>query len=64
MNLLFEAEGLQKVKELLDDQKNRARKIAGTIKGPYEEEKSHLAQAKISHKTQLEASKLGIHSVT
>ena len=58
---LFEAEGLQKVKELLDSQKSEQEKLQETLKA-YEEKEATWQKQELTYKTQLEASKLGIHS--
>lgn len=58
---VFEAEGLQKVKELLDSQKTEQEKLQEQLKA-YEEEKATWHKQELAYKTQLEASKLGIHS--
>lgn len=58
---LFEAEGLQQVKELIDSQKSEQEKLQEKLKA-YEEEKATWQKQELNYKTKLKASELGIHN--
>ena len=58
---LFEAEGLKQVKNLIDSQKTEQEKLQEQLQA-YEEEKASWQKQELNYKTQLEATKLGIHN--
>ena len=57
---VFEAEGLKKVKELLDSQKTEAQKLQDKI-ATHEAEKATWAAEKLAYESKMKASQLGIH---
>lgn len=57
---VFEAEGLKKVKELLDSQKTEQEKMSEQIKA-HEAEKAAWAAEKLAYESKMKASQLGIH---
>ena len=58
---MFEPEGLQKVKTLIDTQKSDQEKLEEKLKA-YEEEKATWQKQELNYKTKLKASELGIHT--
>lgn len=56
---LFEPEGLEKLKNLVDSQKTEQEKLQERLSS-YEEEKSTWEQQKLEYETKLKASELGI----
>lgn len=58
---LFEAEGLKKVKTLIESQKTEQEKLQEQLKA-YEEEKANWSKQELNYKTRIKASELGIHT--
>lgn len=58
---VFEAEGLAKVKELIDSQKTEQEKLQEKLNA-YEEEKASWQTSKLEYEAKIEANKLGINS--
>ena len=56
---VFEAEGLAKVKELIDSQKTEQEKLQEKLQA-YEEEKAQWQSAKLQYESKLKATELGI----
>lgn len=57
---LFEAEGLKKVKEIIDGQKTEQEKLAEKVK-TYEAERATWQAEKLNYESKLKASQLGIN---
>ena len=58
---VFEKEGMQQVKELLESQKTEQQKLQEKLQA-YEEEKATWQKQELNYKTKLKASELGIHN--
>ena len=57
---VFEAEGLQKVKSLIDSQKTEQEKMQEQL-SKYEEQQSQWEKERLEYQSKLKASELGIH---